>query len=178
MASKVDFSGAVAGLQILRGPARESFARRVAVSGGRMVRNEAKLLAPKGEAEAQYTQPYGGSKNPGLLADSIYVAYDEKGSSSTNFIYSVSWNHKRAPHGHLIEFGHWQPYRVVFDKSKGQWITLKDKPRPKKIAARPFLGPAFDAVKPSLFTVMLHVAQREFPKLLAKQQAEDLIDAD
>ena len=27
--------------------------------------------------------------------------------------YSVSWTAKKAPHGHLLEFGHWQPYVVA-----------------------------------------------------------------
>lgn len=58
----------------------------------------------------------------GTLHESIYRVYVENESTDTKKIYHVGWNHKTAPHGHLIEFG-----------------TVK-------APAYPFLRPAFDQV--------------------------------
>lgn len=43
--------------------------------------------------------------------------------------YHVSWNHKKAPHAHLVEYGHMQPY-VVYRSKDGR---LHTKVRPEKL---------------------------------------------
>lgn len=102
----------------------------------------------------------------GNLARSIYQAFSQDNSSPTKATYHVSWNASKAPHGHLIEWGHIQRYAVHLGKD-GKWHTLvrpekrgTPKPRrrasqaekdayfvmrkggPKQIAAKPFVRPA------------------------------------
>ena len=91
--AKVDFSSALAGLERLAGEARVSLARSMAVAGGQVFRDEAKLRAPV---------------KTGRLRDSIYLAFRDGKSTDQQVMYSVTWNSKKAPHGHLVEFGHWQ----------------------------------------------------------------------
>ena len=44
-------------------------------------------------------------KKSGLLESAIYRVYSPEKSSATAKLYRISWNKKKAPHGHLIEFG-------------------------------------------------------------------------
>lgn len=110
----------------------------------------------------------------GKLADAVYRVYSRAGSDAMRATYHVSWNQTKAPHGHLVEFGHWQPY-VTYRGKDGKFHTavrpsmlkqylatyngktvpkhLRDKffvkrPSPKWIPARPFVRAAqsqFDA---------------------------------
>jgi len=110
-------------------------------------------------------------KRTGNLARSIYQAFSDANSGPGKATYHVSWNAKKAPHGHLLEYGHLQRYRYYQD-SNGQvrpmvrpgmdgkprpgrrasqaeknayYVTL---PTPRQVAARPFIRPAaakFDA---------------------------------
>lgn len=107
----------------------------------------------------------------GNLRGSIYQKYSEENSGPGKAEYHISWRTvkgslPRAPHGHLLEFGHIQRYQAKMDKS-GKWWTLKrpesyGKPKPKsgasqaekdaywlprkggpqQIAAQPFIRPA------------------------------------
>lgn len=79
----------------------------------------------------------------GNLGSAIYQAYSHDHSTWGKATYHISWNHRKAPHGHLVEFGHLQRYRVILTKG-GQWKTLKDHPlpSPKQVAAKPFIRPA------------------------------------
>ena len=45
------------------------------------------------------------NKRSGLLHGAIYRVYSPEKSTATSKLYRVSWNKKRAPHGHLVEFG-------------------------------------------------------------------------
>lgn len=72
----------------------------------------------------------------GRLSDAIYQVFSKDNSvGNTNGTaynvasYHVSWNHKKAPHGHLVEFGHMQPY-VVYRSRDGR---LHTKVRPEKL---------------------------------------------
>ena len=80
----------------------------------------------------------------GNLSRAIYQAYSKDNSAQGRATYHVSWNAKKAPHGHLVEFGHLQRYEVTHDPKTGRFITHKDRPlaTPKQIPARPFLRPA------------------------------------
>lgn len=74
----------------------------------------------------------------GNLAGSIYQVYSKDNSGRGRAQYHISWNRKKAPHGHLVEYGHVQRYVVYIDK-RGQWKTLvrpkmAGKPRPKRNA--------------------------------------------
>jgi hypothetical protein len=109
----------------------------------------------------------------GNLRSSIYQAFSKDNSTQapgggySKATYHVSWNAKKAPHGHLIEYGHIQRYAVHLGKD-GKWHTVvrpnkRGTPKPSRRAsqavkdayyvlrpggpvqqpARPFLRPAF-----------------------------------
>lgn len=152
--STLDTSGWKVGLEKLSGPLRESLARSMAVAGGQVLRDEAKALAPR---------------DSGKLAQSIYLAYKEGKSNEQQVVYSVTWNSKpgHAPHGHLLEFGHWQPYKVI-KLPTGDWFTTKEKlASPKFTAAKPFLRPAFDSAKGRAGAAMIQRGRERLPELLA-----------
>lgn len=61
--------------------------------------------------------------SPGNLKAAIYQAFDENDSGKGSAVYRVSWNKKKAFYGRFVEFG------------------------TARMAAKPFLRPAFDAAK-------------------------------
>lgn len=76
----------------------------------------------------------------GNLAASIYQVYSRDNSPKGVAQYHISWNHKKAPHGHLVEYGYVQRYVVYLDK-RGQWKTLvrpnmAGRPKPKRNASQ------------------------------------------
>lgn len=71
----------------------------------------------------------------GLLKSSIYRVYSPERSTGQRKTYRVSWNKKKAPHGHLIEFG-----------------TSKN-------PAHPFIRPAFDRVNEAIREGVSSMAQ-------------------
>lgn len=138
--------------------AEEPIARAMGSAMGIEVRDEAKARVPVG------TNEYG-SKNPGLLQRSIYVAYDDHMHvlSPHRYEYVVSWNRKKAPHGHLIEFGHWMPYQYQTDYQGNFWtIPIEQRNGPVWVAARPFLGPAYYAKMPVLYSVAVTAGAKRF----------------
>lgn len=145
------------------GAAKEPIARAMGVAMGQVVRDEAKLRVPLG------TQ-LGGSLTPGLLRDSIYLAYDERRNvlNPNRYRYVVSWNSKRAPHGHLIEFGHWMPYFYATDDMGKYWTPKPLRPleEPYWVAAEPFLGPAFDSKLSILLGVGTTAARAKFTEMI------------
>lgn len=62
----------------------------------------------------------------GNLAASIYQAYSQTNSGPLTATYHVSWNHTKAPHGGLVEFGHWQRYQIV--RTKGGMLVTAVRP--------------------------------------------------
>lgn len=113
-------------------------------------------------------------KVTGNLASSIYQVYSESQSTPNRATYHISWNVKKAPHGHLVEFGHFARYAVRLAPD-GNWYTLvrpsmRGKPNPerkasqsekdayylpraggpKQVGARPFVRPAFDKAQAAL----------------------------
>lgn len=79
-------------------------------------------------------------RKTGNLDASIYQVFSRDNSRAGVAQYHVSWNRKKAPHGHLVEFGHLQRYVTYIDK-RGQWKTLVrpemvGKPRPKRSASQ------------------------------------------
>ena len=119
-------------------------------------------------------------KHSGNLAAAIYQAFSPSNSGDGRATYHVSWRTskssalRRAPHGHLVEFGHLQRYEM-YKGSDGQIRPkvrpgMENKPRPKsgagqaekdayfvtlpggprQVAARPFLRPALAKAKEAL----------------------------
>lgn len=77
------------------------------------------------EVELNASPPRMGRKT-GNLGDSIYRVFSPEKSTGEVKTYNVSWNKKKAPHGHLLEFG------------------------TSKMAARPFVRPAFARVEDAI----------------------------
>ena len=67
----------------------------------------------------------------GNLSNAIYQAYSESNSGQDKATYHVSWNHIKAPHGQLLEYGHWQRYQVIL--TSNGWKTMT---RPGKLGLR------------------------------------------
>lgn len=102
-------------------------------------------------------------RKTGNLERSIYQAFSPDNSGDGKVTYHVSWNRKKAPHGHLVEFGHLQRYEVSFDPNTKRFTTHKDRPLPvpKQIAAKPFVRPAM-----AKFPQALEAAKEELFKRL------------
>lgn len=164
----VDMSGALAGLDKMA-TAKESLARTMGAAMGAEVRDEAKVRAPVLESGNEGVD----GQVPGTLRDAIYLAYDERRAqlSQETFRYTVSWNASRAPHGHLLEFGHWMPYLYAQTPEGLFYTPLPPIPNPAAgtdgfwVAAHPFLGPAFDARLPVLAQVATQAGRARFSEL-------------
>lgn len=68
----------------------------------------------------------------GNLERSIYQAYVDRESGPGHAKYDISWNHRKAPHGHLLENGFIQKYKAYVG-SDGHWYTNKKAPLPTPI---------------------------------------------
>lgn len=174
--TRVDMSEVFAGLDRLAA-AREPIARAMGVAMGQEVRDEAKVRAPVLEPGGEgYDQ-----QQPGTLRDAIYLAFDRRKHvlNPGAYTYTVSWNSKRAPHGHLKEFGFEQNYRVARGATTGLWYTplsgakaakgrnvgvLRD--TPLVVAPEPFLGPAFDAKQPRLLSIAIEAGGIKFTEVV------------
>lgn len=156
---RADVKSALAGLDRLSSPKlRESLARSMCVAGGALLRDEAK----------HYIHDV-----TGTLRDALYLAYSPEASSSGQQVYHVSWRkgHGKmgggAPHGHLIEFGHWQTNKAYIGKD-GEWYSSSVKlDQPRWIPARPFLRPALEGGGNRALSAMRERGRQRLPELLA-----------
>ncbi|MGG4604303.1 HK97 gp10 family phage protein [Paenalcaligenes sp. Me131] len=124
--------------------AKTHLPRSMAVAAGKILRDAAKSFAPVYDGSTGLKGGANAIKAPteGLLRDSIYLAFsdDRSDTAQGRFVYSVSWNAKTAPHGHLLEFGHWRYNKIIWDMPRKEEL-----PEPEWVAAKPFLRPGFDA---------------------------------
>lgn len=78
-------------------------------------------------------------KVSGKLAQAIYQAYSPEKSGHGLATYHVSWNHTKAPHGGLVEYGHWQRY-VVVNTKRGPRNAIRSemqgRPKPRRRASQ------------------------------------------
>lgn len=164
IAAKFDDTAVQAALSRLAGPVANSLARSMGVAGGQVLRDEAKLLAPEFDGS---TALLGGANVerppvPGSLRDAIYLAHSDTRSKGAEQVYSVTWNARKAPHGHLLEFGHWR-YNVIVSG-----VPTKTKlAHPVWVAAHPFLRPALDMAGGRALSAMLDRGKQRLPQLLA-----------
>lgn len=94
----------------------------------------------------------------GNLDRAIYQAYSKDHSiNGVKAEYHVSWNARKAPHGHLIEYGHIQRFKVYIGKD-GKWYTNKKLPlaSPVQVGARPFIRPAM-----AKFDIAVEAAEKQ-----------------
>lgn len=158
---------AMKALDGLGGEVAQKLARSMAVAGGTVIRDEAKALAPV------YTPGIGrngkpqrinkkAAAKPGALAAAIYLAFADTRSTATEIRYVVSWNKSQAPHGHLVEFGHW----LVEGKrpGRGQPDTRE---RIKWVPAYPFMRPAYESAGDRAVAAMIGRGTERLPELLA-----------
>jgi len=105
-------------------------------------------------------------KRTGNLERSIYQAFSANNSGTGFATYHVSWNARKAPHGHLVEYGHLQRYEITYDPQTRRFTTHKDRPlpAPKQVAARPFVRPA-----QAKFGAAMEAAKAELWKRLDKK---------
>lgn len=76
-------------------------------------------------------------KKTGNLERSIYQAFSASNSGPGKAAYHISWNHKKAPHGWLIENGYLQRYEMAVDDN-GKFLGprvrpgMEGKPKPRR----------------------------------------------
>lgn len=64
----------------------------------------------------------------GSLGNSIYQVYSKDHSQEgVHATYHISWNTRKAPHGHLVEYGYIKRWKSYMAKD-GKWYTLKGVP--------------------------------------------------
>lgn len=131
-AMKFDANALIAELDQLGVDARELL-RPAAQAGAQVFYDEVLRRVPV--AKEPHRRKGGRIVQPGALKKSIYQAYSTDHSSDVLATYHVSWNARKAPHGHLIENGHWT-------KAVGKHGPLK----PRWVPAHPFIRSSYDAV--------------------------------
>lgn len=68
----------------------------------------------------------------GNLDRSIYQVFSRKNSAQGKATYQVSWNARKAPHGHLVEFGHIQRYATYMGRDGNYYTAVRPGMRGKK----------------------------------------------
>lgn len=117
--------------------------RSAAFAGAKVLSAESKALAPVYDGPPRKLKS-GNMLQPGLLRDSIYHAFSEPDSGNGKATYSISWNYKKAKHGHLIENGHWR-VNVLRQGKDGRWFATSELlPTPVWVPAQSFIRRAGD----------------------------------
>lgn len=121
-------------------------------SGARMKKAERNFVGPN-----RPSAPGTKTKN---LHDAIYRFYVAGKSSDGVKVYHVGVNKKEAPHWHLIEYGHFQPYQAVLTDKYG-WITRKKSKHTKQfIPPHPYIRPAISKLPDAIAAAKRRMAER------------------
>jgi HK97 gp10 family phage protein len=132
----MDFTTSVrfdlAGLDEMADAVLDEAVRPAARAGALVFYQEARRAAPV-YAGTQLKGRY--KKKPGQLRDAIYHAFQDSSTEDLK-VYRISWNKRKAPHGHLIEFGHW-----LVEGSK----KVGPQRRIKWVPANPFMRRTYDS---------------------------------
>lgn len=134
----------------------ESAIRPAAQAGAQVLYEEAKARVPvfdeahifAGTQFAKTGKTY--TFQPGSLKRAIYQVYSKDGSNKERAVYHIAWNHDNkspnsVPYGFMVEFGYLMTRKRYIGRD-GKWYTSTERlPQPKRVPARPFLGPANDA---------------------------------
>ncbi|MBR8344650.1 HK97-gp10 family putative phage morphogenesis protein [Burkholderia ambifaria] len=127
-------------LRALSNVASESTFRQAAVAGARVIFDEAKLRAP---ASVRGWETKSQKRYPGMLRDNMLIAYDrEKSVEGKIASYVVTWS-KEAFYGRFVEYG------------------------TSKMAAEPFLRPAFDTKQREVAQAIDEVIDRKVKEATA-----------
>lgn len=90
---------------------KDEVALEGAAAMAKVIYDEARVLVPvSAKAHAFYGRDSARtgvtySFQPGTLKSAIYRVYSRDQSSDTRKTYHVSWNHRKAPYGFMVEFG-------------------------------------------------------------------------
>lgn len=124
-------------LRRLEAGMKEHVARSAAHAGALVLYEEARRLAPI------YDGPARKGIKPGQLRKAIYHVFSDAKSNDAHKIYEISWNARKAPHGHLIERGHWRVNKLI--RVNGRWVATKERlPAPVWVPAVGFIRRADD----------------------------------
>ncbi|CBJ43538.1 hypothetical protein C2I33_08620 [Ralstonia solanacearum] len=145
----------LAGLDQLEGDIEAHVVRSVAHAGAVVFYDEARALAPV------YRGPEKEGVRPGQLRDAIYRAYADDRSSEGHAYYRVTWNAKKAPHGFLIENGHWLVRKRRGKKERIRWVP-----------AQSFIRRAFDRA-PAAVSAMQDRAREKVAQVLRRTVVDD-----
>lgn len=154
MTMTFDASGLIAELDRLDVDAR-ALVRPAAQAGAQVFYDEVLRRVPV--ATEPHWRKGGRIIQPGALKKSIYQAYSSDHSNDAVATYHISWNARKAPHGHLIENGHWT-------KSVGKHGPLK----PHWVPAHPFIRPSYDAMGASADSATNAVLDKGLAQALEK----------
>jgi len=133
LTATLDLTGINAQLDQLTANARTS-ARKAAQAGAQVYYDEVRARVPV-SAKPHSTKGKKQTFTPGTLRRAVYQAFVENESSAGQATYRVSWNKSHAFYGRFVEFG------------------------TAKMAAKPFLRPAFDAAQPRAVSAALAALQ-------------------
>jgi hypothetical protein len=75
-------------------------------------------------------------RKTGNLERAVYQAFEDQKSGKLRALYRISWNPRKAPHGHLVEFGHIQRYVVYMGKDGNFYTAVRPSMRNKKKPSR------------------------------------------
>lgn len=105
--------------------------RRAAGAGARVLYEEMRQRVPVRE---------------GKLKESIYRYWVRRDGDSERQTYYIGPNKGKAPHWHLIEYGHMRINVVYRDERTGDLIVTKQRlAAPVWVPAKPYIRPTFDA---------------------------------
>jgi hypothetical protein len=123
-------------------------ARPAAQAGAEVLWKAAAAEAPV--ADQAHVGKGGKVYQPGTLRKAMYHAYSKDQSRPGHETYHISWNKKKAPHGHLINGGYFRRYKVIKTKS-GRYVTLKavKLAKPEQVPAARFLPKAHQKAMPA-----------------------------
>jgi HK97 gp10 family phage protein len=81
----------------------------------------------------------------GTLRDAVYHWHDDSRSKDGEERYAIGPNKRKAPHWHLVEYGHWR-INVIVRLPNGQTVATKERLEdPVWVPAVPYIRPTFDA---------------------------------
>ncbi|RZI62441.1 MAG: HK97 gp10 family phage protein [Rubrivivax sp.] len=121
-------------------------------------------------------------RKTGKLEGSIYQKFSDELSRGGRRVYRISWNAKKAPHGHLVEFGFLQSY-VMYQGNDGRVRPLvrpgmEGLPRPGRWATRAekdaYYVPLPGGPKQRPGKAFVRSAASQFPKAQAAMEARYL----
>lgn len=132
--------------------------RPIARAGALVFYEEARHLVPVYQG-APITRKNGVKTTPGQLRDAIYHVYADRMSTDQHAVYQVSWNARKAPHGHLVEYGHWRVNKIV--KTPTGWAATKERlATPVRVPAVGFMRRAGDRAQAAVEAMRKRAAEK------------------